>query len=94
MARRVSIVSASVGHRSTSADYFCGSYLALFRHADERFGRLRDRVRARQRYLDTLPMLRRPPERNDPCPCGSGKKHKACCGDGAMSQSYVFQAPG
>jgi preprotein translocase subunit SecA len=20
--------------------------------------------------------------RNDPCPCGSGKKHKKCCGKG------------
>ena len=23
------------------------------------------------------------PGRNDPCPCGSGKKYKKCCGDGA-----------
>lgn len=22
--------------------------------------------------------------RNKPCPCGSGKKHKKCCGDAAM----------
>jgi preprotein translocase subunit SecA len=21
-------------------------------------------------------------KRNDPCPCGSGKKHKQCCGKG------------
>ncbi|MEH7011760.1 SEC-C metal-binding domain-containing protein [Neobacillus niacini] len=20
-----------------------------------------------------------PPKRNDPCPCGSGKKYKQCC---------------
>ena len=28
--------------------------------------------------------LRKPPEpgRNDPCPCGSGKKYKKCCGAG------------
>ena len=24
----------------------------------------------------------RRPERNDPCPCGSGKKYKRCCGVG------------
>ena len=24
-----------------------------------------------------------PPGRNDPCPCGSGKKYKKCCGKGA-----------
>lgn len=23
-----------------------------------------------------------PPGRNDPCPCGSGKKYKKCCGRG------------
>ena len=23
--------------------------------------------------------------RNDPCPCGSGKKFKKCCGSGALS---------
>jgi SWIM/SEC-C metal-binding protein len=23
--------------------------------------------------------------RNDPCPCGSGKKFKKCCGNGALS---------
>ncbi len=22
----------------------------------------------------------RPPGRNDPCPCGSGRKYKKCCG--------------
>jgi hypothetical protein len=22
----------------------------------------------------------KPPRRNDPCPCGSGKKYKQCCG--------------
>lgn len=25
----------------------------------------------------------RPVGRNDPCPCGSGKKHKKCCGKGS-----------
>ncbi len=23
------------------------------------------------------------PQRNDPCPCGSGKKYKKCCGKGS-----------
>lgn len=29
-----------------------------------------------------LPYVRSAPKvgRNDPCPCGSGKKHKKCCG--------------
>jgi len=25
------------------------------------------------------------PGRNDPCPCGSGKKYKRCCGSGRRS---------
>ena len=39
------------------------------------------------RRLDSLPPERRPVRhdgpkigRNDPCPCGSGKKYKQCCG--------------
>jgi hypothetical protein len=34
--------------------------------------------------FDSLQPLVRPPKigRNDPCPCGSGKKHKKCCGKG------------
>ena len=30
----------------------------------------------------TIPLKREIPKvgRNDPCPCGSGKKYKACCG--------------
>ncbi len=33
--------------------------------------------------LQTLPLRRDAPKvgRNDPCPCGSGKKFKRCCGD-------------
>ncbi|HOA42078.1 MAG TPA: SEC-C metal-binding domain-containing protein [Bacillota bacterium] len=29
---------------------------------------------------DPRPLRRRKPDRNDPCPCGSGKKYKKCCG--------------
>jgi uncharacterized protein len=28
------------------------------------------------------PAAKRPPGRNDPCPCGSGRKFKSCCGRG------------
>ena len=28
--------------------------------------------------------------RNEPCPCGSGKKFKACCGQGEKSRSGAF----
>ena len=36
------------------------------------------------------------PGRNDPCPCGSGKKYKKCCGDGRdeISPRPASKAPG
>jgi SEC-C motif-containing protein len=44
------------------------------------------RVDGRWFYVDSILNPKDPPRRvvkvgrNDPCPCGSGKKHKACCG--------------
>ena len=37
---------------------------------------------ALERFLPTEPVIRDEPKvgRNDPCPCGSGKKYKKCCG--------------
>jgi ribosomal protein L7/L12 len=42
----------------------------------------RDRLIAEQRRLRVPPQVpkRRKVGRNDPCPCGSGKKYKKCCG--------------
>jgi uncharacterized protein len=71
-------------------DYFCESYKTLFRHADVRFGVLRDRLKAHEKYQHAIRLMP-PPGRNDQCPCGSGRKHKACCGSPAEQQSYVFQ---
>jgi preprotein translocase subunit SecA len=34
-------------------------------------------------YVPAEPLIRGPKiGRNDPCPCGSGKKYKKCCGKG------------
>ncbi|MGA2661047.1 MAG: SEC-C metal-binding domain-containing protein, partial [Verrucomicrobiota bacterium] len=34
-------------------------------------------------YVPPQPFVRQPKiGRNDPCPCGSGKKYKNCCGKG------------
>jgi Protein of unknown function (DUF1186)/SEC-C motif len=34
-------------------------------------------------YVPAKPLIREPKiGRNDPCPCGSGKKYKKCCGNG------------
>jgi uncharacterized protein YecA (UPF0149 family) len=37
---------------------------------------------ALERFMPTEPVRRAQPKvgRNDPCPCGSGKKYKKCCG--------------
>jgi uncharacterized protein YecA (UPF0149 family) len=35
------------------------------------------------KYVTPQPFIREPKiGRNDPCPCGSGKKYKKCCGKG------------
>ncbi|MEI8218205.1 MAG: SEC-C metal-binding domain-containing protein [Elusimicrobiota bacterium] len=50
---------------------------------------IRRQERVETRDVPALPNKKRPTEqtitvdkigRNDPCPCGSGKKHKKCCG--------------
>jgi uncharacterized protein len=35
---------------------------------------------------DVIPARRKPSKigRNDPCPCGSGKKYKRCCGQASV----------
>lgn len=34
------------------------------------------------------------PGRNDPCPCGSGKKYKKCCGDATAQKAPASPKPG
>ncbi|MFQ6130935.1 MAG: anaerobic sulfatase maturase [Armatimonadota bacterium] len=65
-------------HRAPT--YLCAAYRQLFAHADER-------LRAMARELESERMsARHQPRaqaaaigRNDPCPCGSGRKYKRCC---------------
>ncbi|MCD6365552.1 MAG: SEC-C domain-containing protein [Planctomycetes bacterium] len=47
--------------------------------------RSKDDVQAEKELLDKTEKVRplkaaQTPRRNDPCPCGSGKKYKNCCG--------------
>jgi uncharacterized protein YecA (UPF0149 family) len=37
-------------------------------------------VAAMLRETPTMPVTRQKVGRNEPCPCGSGKKYKKCCG--------------
>lgn len=77
------------------SDIFCPSYRALFDHAAARIAGLADRVRRRAVFLAALFERRsagRPlPGRNDPCPCGSSRKVKVCCGDPVLDRSYLFR---
>jgi len=62
--------------------YLCRAYRLFFAHSHESFMRLRERI-LRERSLALAEASTSPGRavgRNDPCPCGSGKKFKACCG--------------
>lgn len=59
--------------------HFCQRYP----NKDERFrGRRRDLAAASDRIVGAqeAPLTSNKVGRNDPCPCGSGKKYKKCCG--------------
>lgn len=69
--------------RSTSeVDYFCSSYKQIYRYADNRMKQLGDTVRAELFQQNVARYFKgKSPKRNDPCPCGSGRKYKQCCAD-------------
>ena len=61
-------------------EYLCEAYREFFDYSERRFVRLRDRILAERRRAGTsVPPSVREPGRNDPCPCGSGRKYKQCC---------------
>ena len=76
-------------------NYLCKGYKMFFSHADPymRFmanevaqGRPAANVMKWARHMDAQKEAARKrvdPGRNDPCPCGSGKKYKRCCGKAA-----------
>ncbi|MGG3926977.1 anaerobic sulfatase maturase [Metabacillus fastidiosus] len=64
----------------SEVDYFCSSYKQIYSYAEERMKKLGNKVRTRlfKRNVDSY-FKGKSPLRNDPCPCGSGKKFKQCC---------------
>lgn len=73
-------------------NYLCAGYKKFFHHIDPymRFmaGELRQRrapanVMEWIRTQESEASAREQPGRNDPCPCGSGRKYKKCCGAAA-----------
>ncbi len=70
-------------------NYLCAGYKMFFNHIDPymkfmaeefRQGRPPANVMQWVRERDASASARRQLGRNDPCPCGSGKKYKKCCG--------------
>jgi uncharacterized protein len=61
----------------------CAGWELFYRHTMPRFQQLADQVKAERRRAATAQAIARQggaPGRNDPCPCGSGRKYKKCCG--------------
>ncbi|MBU0639037.1 MAG: anaerobic sulfatase maturase [Planctomycetes bacterium] len=69
-----------------SLSYFCSAYQQFFAHADAHLRELAEQWQQRQNKPAGLPdavmSAATAPRlgRNDPCPCGSGRKYKRCCG--------------
>jgi uncharacterized protein len=71
-------------------NYLCAGYKAFFKHADKPMRIMADLLRRDRPASDVMAVLAgkgntpelKPakPGRNDPCPCGSGKKFKKCHG--------------
>ncbi len=61
----------------------CAGLKMFYSHTLDRFKALAQEIvrdRERMRRAQVLKQQGREPGRNDPCPCGSGKKYKKCCG--------------
>jgi uncharacterized protein len=72
-----------------SKNHLCEGFKIFFSHAHERLLKLaeawknREAMEAREKqHARAVPQgnVNTKPGRNDPCPCGSGKKFKRCCG--------------
>ena len=61
--------------------YLCTAFKRFFAHAGPRLDALREQILAARfpPAIEPVPAGRKA-GRNDPCPCGSGRKYKHCCG--------------
>ena len=70
-------------------NYLCAGYKRFFRHIDPMMRQMANLLQSGQPAVQIMKLIanhERPAaeavRRNDLCPCGSGKKHKKCCGRG------------
>lgn len=71
-------------------NYLCPAYKRFFRHVDPYMRVMADLIQAGQPAALVMDYIAQrdaqtssqpaKPDRNAPCPCGSGRKHKLCCG--------------
>ena len=69
-------------------NYLCPAYKRIFNHMKPTMEIMTQLLRAGRPASEIMPMVAqrpnlasmKPPKRNAPCPCGSGKKFKDCCG--------------
>ncbi len=65
--------------------YLCAGWKRFYAHTADRFMKLAEEIRRERRMqnaaFESAMPGKTPAGRNAPCPCGSGKKHKHCCGD-------------
>lgn len=72
-------------------NYLCAGYKMFFRHVDPYMRFMAGELAARRAPANVMRWIaareanaaHQKAGRNDPCPCGSGKKFKHCCGRGA-----------
>ncbi len=65
-------------------NWLCESLKYFFAHTDRRMKMLAELLEQGRDAGDIMPLLAEEAARtgrNDPCPCGSGRKYKACCGE-------------
>ncbi|NOX90143.1 MAG: anaerobic sulfatase maturase [Calditrichaeota bacterium] len=74
--------------RQEELNHFCQSFKMFFEHADSRLRKLAIEWKAQNQpqHVPQTANVKKSAEitgkvkPNDPCPCGSGKKYKKCCG--------------
>ena len=69
--------------RDNGISHFCQAYKIFFEYAHERILHLAERwvtEHSTDNSIIKSTFMTRKIGRNDPCPCGSGRKYKKCCG--------------
>ncbi len=72
--------------RDKNMTHFCEAYKMFYEHIDETFTEMATEFLDKNKPIKEVSKIVVPENenneigRNDPCPCGSGKKYKKCCG--------------